>query len=135
MNLRSSMFHLRKFRDDTQGLASFEFLVWLPFLVAVISVTMQVSMLFLTQSNYWSVSRDTARLVARHAMDEAAAETYAQIQAGNVLVTPTTDVVLDSSTVTVTISAPASSLTPFSAFGFLEGVTVLATVTQTLEPT
>lgn len=135
MTLRSSEFLLRRFRNDTRGLVSFEFALWLPFLVAVISLTMQVSMIFLTQSNYWSVSRDTARLVARHAMDEGAAESYAEAQAGNVLVTPTTDVELNNSTVTVTISAPASSLTPFSAFGFLSGVTVLASVTQTLEPT
>lgn len=135
MMLRNSKFYLRRFYDDTRGLVSFEFALWLPFLVAVISLTMQVSMIFLTQSNYWSVSRDTARLVARHAMDEVAAEAYAKQQAGNVLVTPSANVALGNSTVTVTISAPASSLTPFSAFGFLSGVTVLATVTQTLEPT
>lgn len=135
MKLRTCTALIRKFRDDDGGLVSFEFALWMPVLVAVISLTMQVSMIFLTQSNYWSVSRDTARLVARHAMDETAAETYARDQAGNVLVTPTTDVQLGNATVTVTISAPAASLSPFSAFGFLADSMVVASVTQTLEPT
>jgi len=93
-----------------------------------------VSLLFMTQSNYWSVSRDTARLVARHAMTEAAAESYAQTRAtfaGNV---PTTDVTINGATVTVTISNPASEIAPFNALGLSGDRVIDASVTQTLEP-
>jgi Flp pilus assembly protein TadG len=125
---------LRRFFSRSQGGMTIEFIMWVPVLVGVISLTVQTSMIFTTQSNYWSVARDTARIVARHAMTETVAETYAISQASTNMVTPTVDVTIGNSSVTVLISAPASSVTPFSGIGILSGVTIGATVTQALEP-
>jgi Flp pilus assembly protein TadG len=123
-----------RFARETEGGVTIEFVLWVPFFCAILVATVDVSLLFMTQSNYWSVSRDTARLVARHAMTEAAAESYAQTRAtfaGNV---PTTDVTINGATVTVTISNPASEIAPFNALGLSGDRVIDASVTQTLEP-
>ncbi|MGG7645489.1 TadE/TadG family type IV pilus assembly protein [Rhodovulum sp. YNF3179] len=120
-------------RDD-DGSVTIEFALWLPFFAALLVLTVDVSMLFMTQSNYWSVARDTARLVARHAMDESAAESYAAARASLTGVTPTTDVTIGTDTVTVLVSVPANQIATFNAFGLATNYDINAVVSQAMEP-
>lgn len=125
---------LKRFYTDSQGGLTIEFVMWVPVLVGLISLAVQTSMIFTTQSNYWSVARDTARIVARHAMTKTAAETYATSRAATSLTTPTVEVTISGAAVTVEIAAPAASITPFNGIDVLSDVTIGASVTQALEP-
>lgn len=125
---------LRRFSRRSDGGVTTEFVMWLPIFTGLLLLTVDASLLFMTQSNYWSVSRDTARLVARHAMDETAAKAYAEARAGNANVSPTATVTINGSTVTVNLSAPARSIAAFNALGLTTGVMIDASVSQTLEP-
>ncbi|MGR3661089.1 MAG: TadE/TadG family type IV pilus assembly protein [Paracoccaceae bacterium] len=125
---------VKKFRKDAKGSVTIEFVMWLPVLFFMLLLVVDASVLFMTQSNYWSVSRDTARLVARHAMTEDAAEDYAANNAIWRSVTPTVTVSIVGAAVTVSMAAPSSSIAPFSILGFAGGSTINASITQTLEP-
>lgn len=126
---------MKKFKKDADGSVTIEFVLWVPLFVFFLLLVVDASVVFMTQSNYWSVSRDTARLVARHALTADAASTYAASNALRSNVTPDVDVEISSSTVTVTIAAPASRIAPFGMLDFVIGSTVNASITQTLEPT
>ncbi|WP_167853459.1 TadE/TadG family type IV pilus assembly protein [Roseovarius aestuariivivens] len=124
----------RIFRRDTEGSASVEFVLWMPIFFGILMLVIDASILFMTQSNYWNVSRDTARLVSRHAMDATAAEAYAKARASNGWATPTAEVTITNSTVTVNLSAPARDLSVFNAIGFVLDEEIDATVIQSMEP-
>ena len=125
---------VKRFCRRTDGSASVEFVLWMPIFVAITILTIDTSILFTSQSNYWSVSRDTARLVSRHAMSEADAEAYAAAQASMLWTQPTADVIINGPTVTVSLSAPASSLSIFNALGLASTLNIDASVTHTMEP-
>lgn len=115
---------------------SIEFLFAVPLFVAMISGATDLSRIFVDQSNYYSAARDTARIVARHAMDEASAEAYATARIAQITSAPTvTEVAIDSTSVTVSISAPISALAKFNFLDWLNLGTLTAEVTHTLEPT
>lgn len=125
---------VKRFWRGTDGSASVEFVLWMPVFVAIMMLTIDTSILFTSQSNYWSVSRDTARLVSRHAMTETDAEAYAAARASMLWTQPTADVTINGPTVTVNLTAPASSLSIFNALGLASTFDIDATVTHTMEP-
>ncbi len=51
-------------------------MLWLPLMMALILIAADATTVFMRQSHMWQVSRDTARIVSRHGMTEAAAEDY-----------------------------------------------------------
>lgn len=113
-----------------------EFALWVPVLLAVMFLSVDASMLFSAQSNYWNISRDTARVVSRHAMTEAEAEDYARERAQVSAYQPDVRVRIDdqANTVTVTITADTHELMPFDVTGFALGRVMSVEVTQSLEP-
>ena len=125
---------LRDFKDKEHGSASVEFVLWMPLFVAITMLVIDTSVLCTSQSNYWSVSRDTARLVSRYAMTEADAEAYATAQASILWSAPTADVTINGSTVTVNLTAPATELSIFNALGFASAFDISASVTHAMEP-
>ena len=127
---------LKTLLKSDDGNMSMEFLFAVPLFVAMISGATDLSRVFVDQSNYYSAARDTARIVARHAMDEAAAEAYAAARVAQITSAPTiTDVTIDSTSVTVSISAPVSALAKFNFLDWLNLGTLTAEVTHALEPT
>ena len=125
---------IRKFNRQDDGGASVEFVLWMPVFVAITMLIVDVTVLLTSQSNYWSVSRDTARLVSRHAMSATEAKTYAEAQASMLWTAPNADVTINGGTVTVSLSAPMTSLSIFNALGFAGTAQVDASVTQAMEP-
>ncbi len=127
---------LGRFLKGNDGSVTVEFVLWLPLFLALILVTADASLAFTRQSNFWTVSRDTARIVSRHGLDTGEAQRYAQRQARFSGYTPDVSVRVDpiASTVTVTITGDAKKLAPFGVLGLALGSTVSAQVTQTLEP-
>lgn len=126
---------LGRFSRENEGSTTVEFVIWVPFFIALIVMIADVSLLFMRQSNFWNVSRDTARIVARHGMSGSAAADYAQEHAAFGDYLPEISIEVSETEVTVVISALASQVAPFGFFSLAaDGSLVSARVTQALEP-
>lgn len=123
-----------RFRKTDDGSASIEFVLWIPVFMFILMLAIDASILFMTQSNYWSISRDTARLVARHAISLDDAKAYAEANAVNKFAAPEATVSVDGQTVTVVLTSPAAALTAFNIFSFASPFRLEAATTQALEP-
>ena len=124
----------RSFPRDEDGSTTIEFVLWLPLLVALLLFATDVTLAFMRQSHAWQVSRETARIVSRHGMDEAAAEAFAREKGTTGAGVPEVDVSFDGMDVVVTMSLDASALTPFNTLGLLMGDRVTTRVTHAMEP-
>ena len=134
--MKTFLHKIRHWHSCDKGSMSIEFLFAVPLFVAMISGATDLSRVFVDQSNYYSAARDTARIVARHAMDEASAEAYTTARIAQITSAPTViDVAIDSTSVTVSIAAPISALAKFNFLDWLNLGTLTAEVTHTLEPT
>ena len=125
---------LRAFGKRSDGAVTVEFVLWLPVLMILLMIFVDASLAFTRQANLWSVSRETARIAARHGFDEGAAVAYAREHAAFGPYTPDVSVNIGAETVTVTISADANAITPFGVLNFALGQTIRASITHTLEP-
>ena len=127
---------LRSFRDSSSGSVTVEFVLWVPVFLGLLLLSVDTSLIFMHQSNFWNVSRDTARIVSRHGLDAIAGAAYARSHVRYDSYTPDVSVQIDqlSASVIVTISGQAKELAPFGILGFVLGDTVTARVTQALEP-
>ena len=132
----SMMLALKKFRKSQDGGMAIEYVIMVPLFVAMISGAVDLSRVFVDQSNFYSTARDTARLVARHAMDETAAESYATTRMAQMTSAATvSDVTIGSNSVTLTITAPVTALAKFQFLDWLNTLNMSASVTHALEPT
>lgn len=125
---------MKRFLSRDEGSTTVEFVLWLPLLVAVLIVAVDASVLYMRQSNLWQVSRDTARIVSRHGMDEAAAKAYATSEATYSNHVPTVDVVVTGQFVTVTLAANLNEIAPIGILNFALNDQLTASVTQAVEP-
>lgn len=127
---------LRNFRDDS-GSTTVEFVLWVPVFLVILALTVDVSLMFLRQSNIWQVARDTARIYSIRQLNEAQAEAYATAHAtlgGDV---PTVDVIPDAvgdAYVQVLISVPISDVGLFGILNIGAGSDLIAVVTHRMEP-
>ncbi|SFP16587.1 TadE/TadG family type IV pilus assembly protein [Tranquillimonas alkanivorans] len=126
--------HGARFLRGRDGSSTIEFLLWLPLMVFFLVLAVQVSILFLAQSSYWNVARETARLVSRHAMDATAAQAYATERATLFGTAPTVAVTTGASTVRVELSSPALALSSLDPLGLTESFTISAAIEHVLEP-
>ena len=110
--------------DDESGATTVEFVLWVPVFMFILMITVDVSLLFLRQSNLWQVARDTARQVsirhwgANNAIVVTEAEAYAVANgtfSGDV---PTAKVVITEGTqrVQVQLAVPMSEVGVFGIF-------------------
>jgi hypothetical protein len=127
---------MQKFCGRTDGSVSVEFVMWVPVFMVLLLFAADSSLAFMHQSNFWNVSRDTARIVSRHALAPNAAEAYARNEAGFGDYTPDVNVVVNeqSDTVTVTIVGQSAEMAPFGVLALVLGDTISTKVTQSLEP-
>lgn len=126
----------RVFAARESGSVTVEFVIWTPVFLAMILATADISLAFMRQSNFLSVSRDTARIFARHGFNVEAAEDYARNRARIGDYEPEVTVALDPLTdlVTVTIEGRSDQVAPFGLLRRVLGETIGAKVTQTVEP-
>jgi len=66
---------IRNFSDDS-GATTVEFVLWVPVFMFILMITVDVSLLFLRQSNLWYVARDAARQASLHQFDDFIAAGY-----------------------------------------------------------
>jgi Flp pilus assembly protein TadG len=122
------------FTRETRGSVTVEFVMWVPVFCGLLMLFADTSLTYMNQSNFWNVSRETARIVARHGFDTQAAETFAEAHASFGHYTPKALVTIDGGTVTVTITADAREITLFGILNFADNQTIQASVTDVLEP-
>lgn len=125
---------MNRFRTKDDGSASIEFCLWMPVFMGMLMLAIDASFLFMGQANYWSISRDTARLVSRHAITETQAEDFATNAAVSKYASPEASVTIDGQTVTVVLTSPAAELTVFNFFGFASPFQIVAATTHAMEP-
>lgn len=112
-----------------------EFVIMVPLFVVMVSGIVDLSRIYVDQANYYSVARDTARIVSRHGMSDATAESYAAFRLADLTAAQADiDVSSTKADVTVTITAPVSVLAKFGFLDFLQGTSLSATVVHALEP-
>lgn len=107
-------------RCETGG-ASVEFALWMPFILVFKLFVADVSFVLMRQASLLDVSRETARVVARHALDQTAAVQYAVKRAGQGVQNSQVLVEIDTEAaqVTVTILVEIYDLAPM---GVLESM-------------
>ena len=125
---------IRRFSRDRSGTVSVEYILWVPIIFLFWFAAIQVSLLFVTQSNYWSVARETARLVARHAMTETVAQEYAAQKAALFGIAPTTSVQVNGNSVQVVLSIPMLRVTALNPLGLQSDFQIVAAINHTMEP-
>jgi hypothetical protein len=125
---------MKRFLSRDEGSTTIEFVLWLPLLMAVLIVAMDASVLYMRQSNMWQVSRDTARIVSRHGMDEASAEIYARNEATYSNHIPMVDVEMTGQFVTVRMSSNLNEIAPFGVLNFAFNDRLTASISQAMEP-
>lgn len=73
-----SMDWLGRFRRDETGSATIEFVLWVPILLTMLVIVVDVTTLYITHSEMWNVARDTARrMVTGNLLTEVQAEQHA----------------------------------------------------------
>jgi Flp pilus assembly protein TadG len=125
---------LRRFCHHDEGNVTVELVLWVPVLCAILMLFVDTSLAYMSQSNFWNISRETARIVSRHAFDASAAEAYARSRLDLGTYHPDVQVSINGQAVTVTISALSSAVTPFGILDFALDQRISASVTNVMEP-
>ncbi|MFT5304054.1 MAG: hypothetical protein ACI814_004878 [Mariniblastus sp.] len=125
---------MKRFLNDLSGSVTIEFVLWVPMIFFFMLLATDASLAFMRQSQMWQVSRETARVVSRYGMDEAAAESFAASGAKFGSYTTSVDVSFVSGDVIVTMAVPSRALAPFGTLGFLMNEKISTRVTHAMEP-
>ena len=122
------------FLSEEDGTSTIEFVVLLPLFTMLLLLVTDASLLFLRHTSLMNIARDTARIVSRHAMTPAEAQTYAEATASTKASTATAQVTIDDGFVTVILSSDSRSSAPFGIVSFAAGDKVVARAISTMEP-
>ncbi|MFP5511394.1 MAG: TadE/TadG family type IV pilus assembly protein [Alphaproteobacteria bacterium] len=125
---------IRCFLQDDRGSATVEFVLMVPLFVMFLLLVTDASLLFLRQTTLMNITRDTARIVSRHAMTPDVAKTYAETKASTVNAPATATVTIDNGFVTVILSSEATSAAPFGLIKYAVGDKISAATITTMEP-
>ena len=125
---------VRCFLNDDRGSPTVEFVLMVPLFVMFLLLVTDASLLFLRQTTLMNISRDTARIVSRHAMTPADAKSYAETKASTVNSPATASVTINNGFVTVILSSEAASAAPFGLVKFAVGDKISAATITTMEP-
>lgn len=68
---------LDRFLRDETGSVTIEFILWVPVIVALLVLVIDVTTIYITHTEMWNVARDTARRMAKGDLTAAEAEAYA----------------------------------------------------------
>ncbi|MFQ5438194.1 MAG: TadE/TadG family type IV pilus assembly protein [Paracoccaceae bacterium] len=120
---------LRKFLRDDDGNATVEFVLWLPLIAGVIVGAFDLNIVLMTQSNMWSVARDTARRVAIGDLTASEGQAYAINQLTFMNFEYGVDVTA-SDDVTVDIQTSLSNVAVLGVMGGMGSYQVNASVTM-----
>ena len=127
---------IRRFLRASDGTATVEFAMLVPAFLGFILFAADTATSYTRQSNLWSVSQQTARIVSRHGLDAEAGARFAEdhLRIGDY--TPDVVVTIDEADqlVTVRVTADSSVLAPFGILSPILPDSISVTVSQALEP-
>jgi Flp pilus assembly protein TadG len=127
---------IRRFLRTRDGSATVEFTMLVPAFLGFILFAADTATSYTRQSNLWSVSQQTARIVSRHGMDAEAGARFAEdhLRVGDY--TPDVVVMINEAEqlVTVRVTADSSVLAPFGILSRSLSDSITVTVSQALEP-
>lgn len=124
----------KTFLSDDGGSSTVEFVILVPLFTMVLLLVADASLLFLRHTSLMNISRDTARIVARHAMTAADAKIYAEKTAKTPGSPATADVTIQDGFVTVRITSDSASSAPFGIIAFVVGDKIVGRAISTMEP-
>ena len=76
--VRGRMRRLDQFLRDDHGAMTIEFVLWVPFIVALLTTVVDATTLYVTHTEMWNVARDTTRRMAEGSiLTVSGAEAYA----------------------------------------------------------
>jgi Flp pilus assembly protein TadG len=125
---------VKEFVTSDDGTSTIEFVLMLPLFIMFLMLVTDASLLFLRHTTLMNVSRDTARIVSRHAMTPPEAKAYAEESASTVTSPATAEITVDSGFVTVVLTANASASAPFGVISFAVDENITVSVISTMEP-
>ena len=124
-----------RFVKDETGAVTVEFVLWVPVFVLILAITVDASVLFLTQSNLWSIARDTTRIMATgRLLDGTAAADYARGRMSTWGADAEINKIIDLDEVTLTIRIPIADVSPFNIVGAFTSGDISVALTQHREP-
>jgi len=127
---------IRRFLRVTDGSAAVEFTMLVPAFLGFILFAADTATSYTRQSNLWSVSQQTARIVSRHGLDAEAGARFAEEHMRIGDYTPDVVVTINEADqlVTVVVTADSAELAPFGILSRALADNISVTVSQALEP-
>ena len=124
------------FAKGEHGTTTIEFVLWVPLFLSFMLLVADVGMAFMRQANVLDVSREAARIVARHGLDAPAAIRLAADRAriGEHAPEVTVDIDAKAQFVTVTIFVQIQDLAPFGILQSLHSDRVAIQAVHAIEP-
>lgn len=127
------LLHARIWQDE-RGSATVEFVLMVPVFMALMFLIADASLLYNKQAMLLDISRDTARIVSRHALTAEEAEIHAARAAGTSVSPATANVSITDGFVTVTVATDAATAAPFGFIKFAISDKMSATAIVVMEP-
>lgn len=124
----------KRFVKDETGSVTIEFVLWVPVFVLILAITVDASILFLTQANLWSIARDTTRFMATGLLSDVGAEAYALDRMAAWGANTTIIASRDANLVSLSMSVPISDVSPFNIVGSFTSGNIGIALDQHIEP-
>ena len=122
------------FADDESGAVTVEFVLWVPVFVLILAITVDATVLFMTQANLWSIARDTTRLMAARYLTDAEAEAYALDRMARWGGDTAIDASHTANYATVSFTVPVASVSPFNIVTAFTSGNLGVSLSQHMEP-
>lgn len=126
--------NLPSFLKDSDGTATVEFVILFPLFTTLLLLVVDASMLFLRHTSLMNVSRDTARIVSRHAMTAEEAKAYAEAFASTPSSPATAEIIIGLDQVTVRVTTDSRATAPFGIIPIAVGDKLVARAISSMEP-
>lgn len=130
---------MRRYQQREDGTATIEFVLWLPILVLLISLTADAALIFGAKANVLRVIQDANRAASIGRFKEepdfaTAVEDYVRVSIGNYAQHATISTeVIGGNVVSTTVRIPSSRLMAVGFLGQLTGITVTINAQHMLE--
>ncbi|MZR15472.1 hypothetical protein GQE99_20880 [Maritimibacter sp. DP07] len=125
---------LRSFARDTRGSATVEFILWVPVVVAMFCLIVNVTVLYFSQNEVLRAIQDANRnLSIGRLSSEVDAENYVMQRISGKLPNAVVDSAITAGVVTTSVSYPASDLIFFNLFKQITDLTLSASAGHVIE--
>lgn len=125
---------ISRFAKDESAAVTIEFVLWVPVFVLILAITVDASVLFLTQANLWSIARDTTRQMSAGIKDDVALANARERMAASWSDETTVELGRDGDVATATFTVAISDVSPFNIVSAFTDGDISVTIQQHLEP-